>query len=473
VAPTYLTSQTAAQVAALDDRLHTERAPEVVRGRYRTPGQRDRDRILYSSAFARLAYVTQVTAPESGHTFHNRMIHSLKVAQVGRRNAERLQKKVKDKDIVGPAARMINALDPDAVEASCLGHDLGHPPFGHIAEKILHERASEHVADGFEGNAQSFRIVTRLGIRTEDPGLDLTRRTLDGLLKYPWRHWPADPAKGHKRQRKWGYYRDDQEAFDFAREGWPDESADALPPRSLAAEIMDWADDLTYAVHDVDDFFRAGLIPLDRLAEPNGSERKRLRELMTEMHHADPRMLSGESIDGLLKALFRVVGMHSLDAPYEHTVSARRRMRDFGSQLITRYLEAFQVDNAPDGKRVRLVIDRRRYLEVTALKLLVHVYVVRRPGLAVVQHGQTRVISDLFDFYFTASSPRAEDGGDHRLFPPGARERLANSSHTSTERARVVVDLLSGLTEEAAIQLHHRLAGGWTAPTLDAIAQVG
>ncbi len=80
---------------------------------------------------------------------------------------------------------MINALQPDSVEASCLAHDLGHPPFGHIAEQVLHRKASEYIAEGFEGNAQSFRIVTRLAVRTERPGLDLTRGTLDGLLTVP------------------------------------------------------------------------------------------------------------------------------------------------------------------------------------------------------------------------------------------------------------------------------------------------
>jgi dGTPase len=471
--PTYLTPLSASRVAALSDRLHAPDPTEAARGKYRTGGQRDRDRILYSSAFQRLAYVTQVTAPESGHTFHNRLSHSLKVAQVGRRNAERLQRLVARKELTGAAARMIKALDPDSIEASCLAHDLGHPPFGHIAEMVLNERASEHVVDGFEGNAQSFRIVTRLAVRTKGPGLDLTRGTLDGLLKYPWRHWPSDPAKGQKRERKWGYYGDDADALKFAREGWPQEGPNELPQRCLAAEIMDWADDLTYAVHDVDDFFRAGLVPLDRLAVPDGSERKHLHELLVEAQHADPKTFPNESIDDLLAALYRVVGMHGLDAPYEHTAAARERMRTFGSKLITRYLEGFSLTNTPDGKRVKLTIERKLVREVTALKQLVHVYVVRRPGLAVVQHGQTRVMSDLFDFYFRASSPRAEDGGDHRLFPPGARERLRNATGTSTERARVVVDLLSGLTEETAIQLHHRLSGGWTAPTLDATAKMG
>jgi dGTPase len=316
--------------------------------------------------------------------------------------------------------------------------------------------------------------VTRLSVRTgSGNGLDLTRQTLDGLLKYPWRHWSSDPAKGQKRERKWGYYQDDLAAFEFARAGWPAEADDYLPGRSLAAEIMDWADDLTYAVHDVDDFFRAGLVPLDRLAERDGPEQKRFHDLLTEAQLAAPAVFPDAKIDALVDAVGKIAALHGPDAPYEHTTEARARMRDFGSKLITRYLEAFSLADDQEHKRVKLTISARASLEVTALKMLVVVYVVRRPGLAVVQHGQKRVIEDLFDFYFKASAPSAGDGGDHRLFPPGARQRLAKSGSTSTERARVVADLISSLTEESAIQLHHRLSGGWTAPTMDATARIG
>ena len=103
--------------------------------------------------------------------------------------------------------------------------------------------------------------------------------------------------------------------------------------------------------------------------------------------------------------------------------------------------------------------------------MLVHVYVVRRPGLAVVQHGQQTVIRDLFRAYYQAS-PEGK-AGDRRLFPPGAKERLDGTDNSDAERARVVVNLISGLTESSAIQLHRRLAGGWTAPALDATAEMG
>lgn len=438
---------------------------------YRTRSQRDRDRILYSSSLARLAYVTQVTAPESGHIFHNRLSHTLKVAQVGRRNAERLQHLADAKQITGAAAALVQAVDPEAVEASCLAHDLGHPPFGHIAEEELQARARDIVPDAFEGNAQSFRIVTRLSVRTADPGLDLTRRTLDGLLKYPWKHWPNDPTH-RKREDKWGYYSDDSDAFIFARDGWPAETADELPERCFEAELMDWADDLTYAVHDVDDFFRAGLVPLDRLAVkegPDGPEAKRLAEMLKEAYSARPEAFPSRSIDELVAAATRVIGRFGPTAPYQHTTDARAEMRNFGSRLITDYLEAFSVADDPATGKVKLSIDEDARMQVDALKMLVVVYVVRRPGLAVVQHGQTRLIADLFKWYYAASEPK----GDRRVFPPGARERLEKCDDSGATRARVVIDLISGLTETSAMQLHQRLAGGRSASILDSTAVIG
>jgi dGTPase len=129
-----------------------QQIPKVERSarRRRDATKRDRDRILYSSAFQRLANVTQVTAPEAGHVFHNRLTHSLKVAQVGRRNAERLRGLAESKEITGEAGQLALTLDPDSVEASCLAHDLGHPPFGHIAEAALNDVAHEEVGDDFD-----------------------------------------------------------------------------------------------------------------------------------------------------------------------------------------------------------------------------------------------------------------------------------------------------------------------------------
>jgi len=437
----------------------------------RTPQQRDRDRILYCSAFQRLSQVTQVTAPEAGYSFHNRLGHSLKVAQVGRRHIERLKDRVEGDEITGAAAELVMGTDADAVEASCLAHDLGHPPFGHIAESKLHELAEEMLPDGYEGNAQSFRIVSRLAVRNENQGLDLTRETLDYLLKYPWKHWSTDPLPAGKREKKWGYYEDDKEAFAFARKLWPEEGKEELPEKSLGAEIMDWADDLTYAVHDVDDFFRAGLVPLDRLRAPDDAEIKAFTARLTELKEEDSTKFPPYEVKELVEEVRQILSLYGPGERYAHTASSRAALREFGSKLITRYLNAFSVENDTDSGEARLRIGEEAVRDVTALKMLVVVYVIRRPNLAVVQKGQQKVIEELYDTYYKASAPGRK--GSRNLFPPGVRERLEGTGEEAGPRIRVVLDLLSGLTETAAIELHHRLCGWGRGQALDATALMG
>lgn len=177
-----------------------------------------------------------MVSPERGYVFHNRLTHSLKVGQLARTIADLFGDKY--------ATRLdrLGAIDPDVAEAAGLAHDLGHPPFGHIAEKELDRLVvAAGDPDGFEGNAQSFRIVSRLA--TGDPenkegdriaGLNLTRETLAGITKYPW-------ARGvnEKRPEKWGYYNAESDFFEFAHAGRPPFQ------RSVVAEIMDWSDDVT------------------------------------------------------------------------------------------------------------------------------------------------------------------------------------------------------------------------------------
>ncbi len=254
--------------------LRTERQSGSSSGSddHRGPFQIDRDRILYSMPFRRLAGVTQVVSPGEGEIFHNRLTHSIKVAQIARRMAENLGARYPE------VAAAWGGLDPEVAEAAALGHDLGHPPFGHAAEEeldglIVAELASspgeaghareQSCGEGYEGNAQSFRVVTELAVRRPESthGLDLTRATLNALLKYPWQ-W--EPGLG--TPKKYGAYGCDGAAFAFAREGTRRVGECPNRVRSLEAQIMDWADDVAYSVHDTEDFYRAGLIPLDRLA---------------------------------------------------------------------------------------------------------------------------------------------------------------------------------------------------------------
>jgi dGTPase len=227
---------------------------------FRSAFERDRDRILYAASFRRLAVVTQVLSPTEGFAGHNRLTHALKVAQVSRRLAEMLIKKNNTAFI-----NSLGGIDPDVAESAGLAHDLGHPPFGHVAEEELNEAVmNAGVKDGFEGNAQSFRIVTKTEIREPRmAGLDLTRATLGAMLKYPWFKGQGPNA------RKFGAYETEKEDFEFARDGLGANKC------TVEAQIMDWADDITYSAHDFEDFYRAGKIPLGKLSK-DPDERQKL-----------------------------------------------------------------------------------------------------------------------------------------------------------------------------------------------------
>jgi dGTPase len=421
------------------------------RGRYRTPAQRDRDRILYSSALQRLGAVTQVTGSESGYTFHTRLTHSLKVAQFARRSAEKLLEDRDAKRVTGRAAAALNSVDADAAEAAALAHDLGHPPFGHVAEEILRDET----AASFEGNPQSFRIVSSLAIRTlGTPGLSLTRRTLNGILKYPWlRETEGDG----KKSKKWAAYEPDADAFKWVRrDSVPDE-------RSLTAHIMDWADDVTYAVHDLQDFYQAGLVPLHLLCAANKgkTQRKELDHLREGLERA-----GRPDIDDGIAALERVLVYAGIDEAYEGREDQRAALRSLASNLITRYLEAFTLEEGDKAGCAEVVIEDDARAQVDALKDLTWVYVVMRPSLAVMQAGRREVIRRLTQWYLDATKNHDEI----RLFPPLYQARLM-AADTDGARSRLVNDLVSGLTEDAAMTLFRRMSGIDPGSVIDATAR--
>ena len=206
---------------------------------------RDRARVLHSAALRRLAAKTQVLSPASPADFaRNRLTHSLEVAQVGRELATALR------------------LAPDVVDTACLSHDLGHPPFGHNGERALNDWAAD--IGGFEGNAQTLRIVTRLEPKVFDAagrsfGLNLTRASLDATCKYPWT--AAHPMPDPGGRLKFGVYPDDEDLFQWMRAGAPGRV------RCIEAEVMDLSDDIAYSVHDFEDAIVNGYLDPARLAD--------------------------------------------------------------------------------------------------------------------------------------------------------------------------------------------------------------
>lgn len=400
-------------------------------GDFRTPPQRDRDRILYSSSFRRLAEVTQVVAANSGYVFHNRLTHSLQVAQVGRRIAEKLNK-------VYPESTAF--IDPEVVEAACLAHDLGHPPFGHIAEQTLN-RLANHIG-GFEGNAQSFRIVTRLASRSPNyGGLDLTAATLAAILKYPWLRG-GNPDKPNK----WGAYESEKEEFEFASALLPGNNQ-----RTIEAEIMDWADDITYSVHDLEDFFRAARMPLHLLALRDPRERNTFFANVFERRRSDKEFAAVESLKEAFSDL--LISTFPITGAYNGSAQHRSSLRNFTATLIGRYVGATEIDTTGAAPKLHVNSDLR--LEVTMLKELTWTYVIEAASLAAQQLGQQKVIADLLEIYSVA----VKDAGKSRIFPMFYRERLESNRHTESELSRIPVDLIASMTESQAIAMHRRLTG--------------
>lgn len=411
-------------------------------GDERSPSEKDCDRILYSSAFRRLNGVTQVVSVTETALFHNRLTHTLKVAQLAERLAQ---------DLVRGGLAEEGQIDVAAAKAAALAHDLGHPPFGHVAEDTLRDACTESGIDGFEGNAQSFRILTKLARRASaEPGLGLTPRTLNAVLKYPWFRTEIEPDAGASRReryrwKKWGAYRSEEDAFREARGG------DTSDDRSIEAEIMDWADDVSYALHDIEDFYRVGLLPLERLDDD--------RDWFITSSAID---LADDPLfdkDLFSSALRKHIGLLPKRA-YTGSDEDRRTLHQQTNGLIDAFFSAVRV--SATGK---LVIDITIRHEVMLLKQLTWQYVVNSPALATLQQGQTHIVETLFE---RLSEWLRTEQLVHRLPTRLQRIREAvrkDDSITGTLgtreaiAARTAADYIAGLTEEQAIDLYRRLYG--------------
>jgi dGTPase len=437
----------------------------------RADALRDYDRILYSSAWRRLTGVTQVVSPQDDYIYHDRAMHSLKVAQVGQRIAEALLRQTRNLDKI---------INPAVVGAAGMAHDLGHPPFGHAAEKELQKvldgevgrsgaeihQPVPHLNDSFEGNAQTFRIVAAISFRksTQDgAGLNLSFRTLGALLKYPWERQNRPPEM---RNDKWSVYATERDTFEITRSRLERQGA-WTAERSIEAEIMDWADDVTYAVHDVEDFFRAGLLPLSELALHDetwddflGFTEERVREA-----------LGAEYDDKTFKEVSNLIIRPRLPRGlYTGAKQQRYELHGWASRTITdltpvKSRRGTGLAVTVDG--VSIPIRLRHIAEV--LKKIVGWSVIVRPNLASTQHGQRKVIRELYFDLFTMTHTAVHSTSlrDRNKLP----SRLADYYHllqkgqaetagtTQTAISRAVVDFIASLTDTQATLLHQRING--------------
>ena len=395
-----------------DDEDRARLVPEPAGRPGRTAYQRDRARVLHSGAFRRLAGKTQVVEPGGAGvaTPRTRLTHSLECAQIGRE--------------LGAAL----GLDPDLVDAACLAHDLGHPPYGHNGEVALDEAARP--CGGFEGNAQSFRVLTRLEVKVVGAGLNLTRASLDGATKYPW---PGAPGRA-----KYGVYDDDLEAFAWVRAGAP------AGVSCLESQVMDWADDVAYSVHDLEDGVVSGLVDPGVVFH----ERAEIAALAAQHYcQTGPAELE-EVLAALVRERFWI-------PTYDGTDGAQAALKDLTSTLIGRFCRA--AENATRGRygeqplvryAATLVVPEQARAECALLKAVTLRYVMGRPGAIAVQAREREVIAELL----AALVERAPGG-----LEPGYAQAWATAVDDAG-RLRACVDQVAGLTDAAALGLHARLS---------------
>jgi dGTPase len=370
-----------------------------------------------------------VVRPQSDDFGRNRLTHSLEVAQIAR-----------------DLSRALGA-HPDIAETAALAHDLGHPPFGHNGERALAGLAEK--CGGFEGNAQTLRLLTRLEAKTADPrgrsvGLNLTRATLDACTKYPWGAAAAPPVgRVHAdgvvvSGTKFGVYDDDLPAFTWLRSGAPDRR------RCVEAQVMDLADDVAYSVHDVEDGTVAGRVDLTRLDRPA------VFETVRSWYAADA------TDDALEDVLCRLQEVGSWPrASYDGTRGSLAALKNLTSDLIGRFCGAVQEATfaASSGPFVRyradLVVPADTWAEITLLKGIAAHYVMQAQDRVAAMAVQRELLAELV----AALLDRAPDALDEAF-----REDWAHAAD-DTARTRVVIDQVASLTDGSALAWHRRLVG--------------
>ncbi|OHX06246.1 MULTISPECIES: deoxyguanosinetriphosphate triphosphohydrolase [Micromonospora] len=386
----------------------------------RSPFERDRARVLHSAAFRRLAAKTQVHTAGTNDFLRTRLTHSLEVAQIAREMGARL------------------GCDPDVVDTAGLAHDLGHPPFGHNGEYALDELAAD--CGGFEGNAQTLRVLTRLEAKVLAPdgrsaGLNLTRAALDAVSKYPWPRRPGE--------RKFGVYADDRPVFDWLREGAPPGDR-----RCLEAQVMDWADDVAYSVHDVEDGIHGGYVDLRPLLADADERRALCADVAAAYSGEAPEdlgeVLAGLLADPVLAPLAAYDGSHRALAALKATTSV------LTGRFVAGVVAATEQRHGPGPHRrydADLEVPRRIRAQCALLKGIALRYVMRRPGAGDRYARQRDVLTGLV----AALLDRAPDALDP-VFAPLWRDAADDAA-----RLRVVIDQVASLTDPAALAWHARL----------------
>ena len=388
---------------------------------------RDRARVLHSSALRRLGAKTQVLSPANGDYARTRLTHSLEVAQIGREMGVDL------------------GLNADLVDMACLAHDLGHPPFGHNGERALNEWAAGF--GGFEGNAQTLRLLTRLEPKVLAPnghplGLNLTRASLDATCKYPWTQSAAVVDPGADRSAKFGVYEDDREIFEWLRQGAPDLL------KCAEAQVMDFADDVAYSVHDFEDAIVAGYVDLAVIADPAAR-----KELLEKIGHWNGGLLAEVQLE---EALENLMSLEFWPVGFDHSWAALGRLKNLSSSLIGRFVGQttdFIFDQASNKILTRfgsgVVVPETVAAEISVLKGLVSAFLMSHESRRPFYEWQRAILAELADALL------ASNGKELDVIQAISWQQAQGEA----AQRRVVVDQIASLTDQSALNLHHKLVG--------------
>lgn len=388
---------------------------------------RDRARVLHSSALRRLGAKTQVLSPTGGDFARTRLTHSLEVAQVGREMAQAL------------------GVDPDVVDTACLAHDLGHPPFGHNGEKALSVWAEDF--GGFEGNAQTLRLLSRLEPKVFDSsgqtrGLNLTRASIDAACKYPWARSEGVAESGGNQSVKFGYYEDDKEVFEFARSG-------AVSRRKcIEAEVMDFADDVAYSVHDFEDAIVSGFVDLKEISDATNH-----KELMQKI-----QLWAGSetSIIDIEEAFERLSSNQFWPSSYSSSMADQATLKNLTSHLIGSFVRRTTSHTLLANQAEQLVRYQGRLAvpldvksEIAVLKGTVSVFLMTDEKRQPYYTRQREILTELADSLLNSNGQKLD----------GYAQCQWALAKTQEQKHRVIVDQVASLTDVSALALHAELCG--------------
>ncbi|WP_422128105.1 anti-phage deoxyguanosine triphosphatase [Vibrio hannami] len=414
---------------------------------HRDPYQRDRARILHSAAFRRLQAKTQVHGTGVNDFHRTRLTHSLEAAQIGSGILAQIQQRQTEFESILPSASLIEAL--------CLAHDIGHPPFGHGGEVALNYAMREH--GGFEGNAQTFRIVTQLEPYTQNNGMNLSRRTLLGLMKYPALLSKTHSVKNpnpvvHQRQLKakeWapakGIYDVDKSELSWVFEPLVESDRKAFSAiqkstsgnplahkktrfKSLDCSIMELADDIAYGVHDLEDAIVLGLINRNQWQEAAASYLADCGAIWFE-----------ENIQAISDMLFG--GEHYL-------------RKDAIGGIVNTLLTGITVEKVKDHSFDSDLLNYNAYLEpglnnaLSIFKRFVSDYVIQVPDVQRLEYRGQQIVIDLFE---------ALSADPERLLPEATRSKWQQANESHDGGMRVICDYIANMTDGYAQKLHQQL----------------